>query len=1028
MPSLSRSLRSYGLFLMGLKHFTRVAALLLSGLVLPHGIVGWPSSKTILAEEKGPNKGTPQVVQPTNPVPETGELGPEARAPLDQAKANSAATGQILAQARGLALRGRTAEAVELYRPLARSGSVPAAVGLARCLRERGQDVEAQSVLKNAGQEQPASAELPAELLAELADLAWSRGRWAEATRQAKKALQKDPNQLLARWVVARLARDTGKLAEAEQHFQWLIDYYNRTDKFADPHQLRWIGLAAAEYARWNALSDQFSFLVNDLSQQQLALEKGYWPAHYEAGRLYAEKFNQAEASRAFSQALALNPNAAEVHVALAEMAVRTYRWEDARRHLDRAQLINPHSADALRLRADLEVANFHVAQAIDYLKRARALNPRSEQTLGRLAACYLILDSPPGTQLSLDIENPAASDPQPASHSRFLELVSEVNRRNPACGVFHEAVARTLDTRQRFEEAAWHYQLAIKRMPQLIGPRSALGLLRLRLAEEDQGRRFLKESFERDPFNVRVSNTLQVLELLDGYDTHQTEHFVIRYQGLEDQILAHYVGEYLEQQYPLLCKQFGFQVPQKSLFEIFTAGQGNPGHAWFSTRMVGLPYVGTVGACAGKMVAVASPNERPYNWARVMKHEFVHVINLQQTHFNLPHWFAEGLAVINEGYPRPRDWNRLLLERWPAESFDLETINLGFIRPDSRSNWQLAYCQAELYVEYMFDSFGEGAAARLLSAYEKGHQTPEAIRHAFAVSLDEFERGYRRYVDEVVAQIRPTHTRTQRSLGELLRLAQRNPEDADLQADLASAYLRRREITKAQTHGQKALQGKPKQPQATYVLARLAIAGGQLKKAQTLLQGVLDEEEPDSEVLQLLAAIVTETRQYDRAAELYHLGIRRWPDDLRWKRGLARAHLLGGRHDRLAKALRQIAASDADDYTVRKKLAQLARAAGDQQQTLHWCQEALYINVLDVDIHQWLAEASLALGRQQRAIAEYTIAGQLQPAEPKWPLSVARVHLKSNRPDQARLVLAELLQRFPDHAEASDLWKTLPK
>ena len=55
---------------------------------------------------------------------------------------------------------------------------------------------------------------------------------------------------------------------------------------------------------------------------------------------------------------------------------------------------------------------------------------------------------------------------------------------------------------------------------------------------------------------------------------------------------------------------------------------------------------------------------DQPFNWARVMKHEFVHVLNLQQTNFNVPHWFTEALAVLNENTPRPEMWDRLLATR----------------------------------------------------------------------------------------------------------------------------------------------------------------------------------------------------------------------------------------------------------------------------------------------------------------------------------------------------------------------------
>src|SRR5207244_41713 len=144
-------------------------------------------------------------------------------------------------------------------------------------------------------------------------------------------------------------------------------------------------------------------------------------------------------------------------------------------------------------------------------------------------------------------------------------------------------------------------------------------------------------------------------------------------------------------------------------------------GHSWFSARMVGLPFIGTVGACAGKMVAVASPNDmrRKYNWARVLKHEFTHVVNLQQTDFTIPRWFTEALAVRQEGYPHPLIWDRVLARRAAAGTlFNLDTINLGFVRPVNGDDWPLAYCQAELYAEYMAETYGKDALNRMIAAY----------------------------------------------------------------------------------------------------------------------------------------------------------------------------------------------------------------------------------------------------------------------------------------------------------------------
>ena len=68
----------------------------------------------------------------------------------------------------------------------------------------------------------------------------------------------------MALYLKAELARTSGRLDEAESQYRRLINFYNNQDvKKAD--SLRWIGRAAAQYARWNRLSDQFDFLVNDL-------------------------------------------------------------------------------------------------------------------------------------------------------------------------------------------------------------------------------------------------------------------------------------------------------------------------------------------------------------------------------------------------------------------------------------------------------------------------------------------------------------------------------------------------------------------------------------------------------------------------------------------------------------------------------------------------------------------------------------------------------------------------------------------
>ena len=161
------------------------------------------------------------------------------------------------------------------------------------------------------------------------------------------------------------------------------------------------------------------------------------------------------------------------------------------------------------------------------------------------------------------------------------------------------------------------------------------------------------------------------------------------------------------------MAAKFQFAPKEPILIEVFN------NHTMFSGRVLALPDLHTIGACTGRMIAMVSPHDKskvigkPFNWGRVIRHELVHIFNLEQTNFQVPHWLTEGLAVRNEGFPRPPDWVSLLAERAGADDLlNLNTINLGFMRPRSPSDWALAYCQAQLYVEYLTQAHGDGVVA----------------------------------------------------------------------------------------------------------------------------------------------------------------------------------------------------------------------------------------------------------------------------------------------------------------------------
>jgi Tfp pilus assembly protein PilF len=843
--------------------------------------------------------------------------------------------------------------------------------------------------------------------------LAFDRGDSAVAEKQVAAALAIDENNLLARLTQAELHCAAGRLVEAGDAYKWFVRFYNAND-VSDAESLELVGLAAAQYARWNRLSDQFNFLVNELYPDALSADPAWWPARYRIGLLFLEKYNQADATRELKAALALNPAAAEVHAALAMLSLQNYELDAARRSAERALELNPELVEAHLALGDIELANCESARAIERFQKAVDLDPGSEVALGRLAGAYAVVDGLP--------ENLAGT--------RVGRLIDQATERNPHCGEFFRSLARALDQSRKFPAAGKFYKQAIERMPQLVEPYGELGLVAMRLGEEAVARRWLEKSFAADPFNVRVANTRKVLEVLDDYAIMETEHFILRFDRGRDEILAKYAAAYLEEEvYPELCKRFGFEPEGKSLFEIFNRARNTGGHGWFSARMVGLPFIHTVGACAGKVVALASPNDMPkkYNWARVLKHEFVHVLNLQQTNFSIPHWFTEALAVGSEGFPRPQSWNELLLDRVPKNKlFNLDTINLGFVRPQSGSDWTMAYCQADLYAQYMTKTYGEDALAKMLAAYRDNLDTPAALRRAFQVEVADFERGYLEHVRAVTAAISSGAPQGAQTLAELETAHRDEPDNTLAAARLAVALVDRKEYPRARELAEAALADPKASQLAAYALARLRLVVGEDRAAVELLEKHLDRAAPEDRALGLLAAMQLKSQKFDEAAQLYGLGRERHPNDPVWLKSLAKVYLAQSNDVKLAETLAQLAPLDADDLPVRKKLAQLKLAAGDFDAAARWATEAIHVDCMDAEIHWMLAEANVGRKKWSTAADEYEVAVKLSPGDLAFWIALADTSRRAERRERAQAAIAKALEIDPENAEAKKLQQGL--
>lgn len=919
--------------------------------------------------------------------------------------------------------KGRIAEAIEAYEQLPKTTEpVKVAIGLSRCYETQGNWKKAAELvaaaIKLAGRN--------AALHARLAELQFAQGRYGDAEKSAETAIKLDGQQPLAHLVLADVYTETGRIKKAAEGYRWFVRYYNRKQP-TDAETLLLVAHGSLQYARWNRVSNIFGFVLNTLCPDALKDDKLSWQASHISGDLLLEKYNRAQAMPEYDAALAINPQATPVLVSLGQAALMKHDLEKADEFADKTLKIDKQHVAALRLKADIAISRGRITEAETLIKQALAVNPHEQRSLARLAAVYLLADGPPDDKTLTDLlaNIDAIKQFTAKDSSRFVKLVVELAKRNPRPGYFLTDLGEAVEGRRQYPIAERFYKAAIRVMPELAQPQTSLGMLYMRVGKTTEAGKLLDTAFKADPYHVRVSNMRKVLKLLDGYESIATEHFVIRVDSKADKILGKYMAEYLEEIYPDLVKQFGYEPPTRTKFEIYHNGKGLKAHEWFSARMIGLPWIQTIGASTGMIVALASPTavEKPFNWARVLKHEFVHIITLQQTKFNIPHWYTEALAVTAEGYPRTETWDRLLLERVPKGNLrTLKNLNDGFIRPESPMDWQFAYCQSRLYAQYMVEKYGQKSIPKLLEAYRKNLPTEKAIPEATGVDLATFEKGYLAFLNKLVAGLNAGKTEEEKSPAELKQTYEADMENTAAAAAYANALFDAKERKLARELATKALAKNAKEPLAALVMAKIAMLTEDADTALKVLAPALDKKSPNREVLVYLMQLKVRDDKYGEAADLLELGRKAFPYDEPIKQALVAVYVKLDETDKLKPILVDLAQRNFDDASIRKKLAEMAFKSKDYAAAVKYGREVLHIDVLDPANHKLLGDAYRELKDYKKSASEFAVALELKPADVAAQLGLVKTHIGAGDKDAAKKLLDAVLAKDAENAEAKSL------
>jgi tetratricopeptide (TPR) repeat protein len=539
------------------------------------------------------------------------------------------------------------------------------------------------------------------------------RGRYEEALTALDGLVQAGgPDCGEARLELARLLWRLGRRQQALGHFTFLVDDHNARKPTA-PESLTWAGAAGAYTG-----SSQQAIRILELAQKA---DPDDVRPFVEAGNLFLDKFQTVDAAREFDKVLQMDPENADALLGQARVAFGEYRFDEMKRWGERALKADPFRYEVHRLRARVLLLEDETSKAARAeLEAALSLNPFDPDTLALMAA----------------VEYLAGAQP------RFNEMAARALKVNPLCAAAYQEAAEVLRRLRRRREAETLFLRALQVDPEHVPSLDSLGGLLLAEGREVEGRALLEQVYRMDPFRVPVVNLLKTLDLMDEeFVTGASGAVLYRYHPWRDAALQTALPEFAVASLRTLGAAPGFStgaLPTATdvLVEVL------PEHRWFSARLVGVPWNGPVGACQGRLVILDSSRQvsGQMSWRQVMHHELAHAEHLAATEGRLPNWFTEGLAVYQEGTPRPMLWDQLLARaRRMGQLLPFDGLNRGFLSPRNPGDWTLAYCQAELVIEFVVQRFGPLAPWKMLQAYARGLKGGEVFREALGLEPARF-------------------------------------------------------------------------------------------------------------------------------------------------------------------------------------------------------------------------------------------------------------------------------------------------
>ncbi len=553
-------------------------------------------------------------------------------------------------------------------------------------------------------------------------------GRYAEADRAMKDALNRDARSIRLRWLARDVALANGRPQEAAER----VDEIRRMVRDSP-----WMYRAPADLVVFGRAALQLNADPKDVLEKVFGTAQKAEPklrdVYLARGELALEKHDFALSAKAFEEGLKLLPEDPDLLYGRG----RAYAGGD--REVALASLNAALKANAQHLPTLLQFADHYIdAESYDeankMLDRVIAVNPAQPEAWAYRTVIAHLKNDTLGEKFA---------------HERALSSWP----RNPRVDFL---IGEKLSAKYRFAEGAAYQRRAREFDPEYQPAKAQLANDLLRLGEETEGWALAKAVYEKDEYDVEAYNLVTLHDTMSKYAALSSDDFVIRMSAPEVAVYGPRVLALLRRAKETLTAKYGVQLANPTYVEIF-ADQRD-----FAVRTFGLPDVpGFLGVCFGRVVTANSPasSTSPTNWEAVLWHEFCHVVTLQMTRNKMPRWLSEGISVYEERQANAA-WGMQIDPKYREMILGEDLVPVGklsaaFLAPKSPRHLQFAYLESSLVVEFIVGRYGIDKLRNVLTDLRNGAEINVALaRHTAA--LKTLEDDFATFARERAEQLAP--------------------------------------------------------------------------------------------------------------------------------------------------------------------------------------------------------------------------------------------------------------------------------